>query len=146
MTRYALLIALAPLVFASEKSAAEPGATAPYNEAVRIEGGRRVVEVLPFPSHMNSAVKFFKTPEQDRPHTAPVVVIETPDGLQDCIGTSWYHPKACSPSSFGKEKRLRTWLVKRDGKWFGCTNQMKPASCVPIVVDGKLRALPMAKE
>lgn len=145
MTRYALLVAL-PIALAAAPSVAATGATAPYNEAVRTEGGKRVVEVLPFPSHMASAVKFFRTPEQERPHTSPVVVIETPEGPMDCLGTSWYHPKACSPSSFGRELRLRTWLVKMNGTWSGCSNQLKPVSCVPIVVDGKLRALPMARE
>lgn len=135
-------ITLAALVLAQAQGfAADSGATAPYNEAVRIINGKRVVEVAPFPPHMQGAVTSFKRPDEHPVLTPIVNEVETPDGLKDCAHTPWYHPKACSPSTFGKEKRARFWTVKMRGQWFSCIGQAKPIECIPLIADGKLRAL-----
>jgi hypothetical protein len=135
--------AAAAAVLAQAQGVAGPaGATAPYNEAVRIVDGKRVVEVAPFPDHMKSAVPTFKRPDETPRALASVLrEVETPQGLMDCMGTRWYHPKACSPTTFGKEKRLREWTVKMHGQWFACIGQAKPKECIPLIADGKLRAL-----
>jgi len=145
MKRIAATMVIAILGFACAKAMAADavaGAAAPYNEAVRIVDGKRVVEVAPFPDHWKSAVRTFKRPDEHPPLAGYYHVVETPQGLMDCLGTPWYHPKACSPSSFGREKYLREWTVKMHGQWFACVGQAKPKACVPLVGDGVLRGLP----
>ena len=135
--------ALAALVLPlTQAFAADSGATAPYNEAVRIVDGKRVVEVAPFPKHMEGFVHSFRRPDQLSASMAMLVnEVETPAGLMDCLDTPWYHPKACSPTTFGKEKRGRQWTVKMHGQWFSCIGRAKPVECIPLIADGKLRAL-----
>ncbi|MEK8034269.1 hypothetical protein AACH06_25870 [Ideonella sp. DXS29W] len=133
-------IALA--LFAAQAGAAGAQATAPYNEAVRMMNGKRVVEVAPFPAHMQGMVPAFQRPDENPPMTPYVNVVETPGGLMDCRGTYWYHPKACSPSTFGKEKTGRQWVVKLKGQWQVCLGREAPQACIPMAPDGRLHALP----
>lgn len=144
MNRFALVTTLV-LGLSYGASMAADGPTAPYNEAVKIVNGKRVVEVVPFPPHMKFAVNGFKKPSEIA-REVPVDSVETAEGLMDCYGTSWYHPKACSPSTFGSEKRHRQWTVKRNGKWMVCVSQAKPTECIPLAPDGQLRALPAVRE
>lgn len=137
-------LSLAAVLVVNEAVAAG-GATAPYNEAVKVVNGKRVVEVAPFPPHMKGAVVAFKRPGQAA-YAGSVTTVETDEGLMDCLGTYWYHPKACSPSTFGQVKLARTWTVKRDGKWFACVSQAQPTQCIPLIADGKLRSLPTVIE
>lgn len=118
------------------------GATAPYNEAVRMVDGKRVVEVAPFPSHMQAYVSTFRRPDQNPALGSYVYVVETPGGLMDCRGTYWFHPNACSASTFGKEAVGRYWQVKLNGQWQLCIGRAKPVKCVLMIADGKLRPLP----
>ena len=118
------------------------GATAPYNEAVRIVNGKRVVEVAPFPASLRSFLKHGKTPDEIDTRNTTLAVVETPMGLMDCNGFPYYDAKVCSPSSFGKVKRWREWTVKLDGHWQQCIGRLKPIKCIPMVQDGVLRALP----
>jgi hypothetical protein len=141
MKATALATVVVSLVLAHAQAQAVDGATAPYNEAVQIINGKRVVEVAPFPAHMQLAVNSFKRPDENPALTPILNEVETPQGLMDCAHTPWYHPKACSPTTFGKEKRLRQWTVKMHGKWFSCNGQAKPTQCIPLIADGKLRAL-----
>jgi len=142
----ARLALAAALGFAHQTLMAADGPTAPYNEAVRIVDGKRLVEVAPFPKHMSLAVANFKRPDEQPPLVGDLRVIETPQGLMDCSGTLWFHPKACSPSTFGREKRLRTWIVMMDQRWFACGSRDSAKSCVPIIVDGVLRPIPSTRE
>lgn len=145
MNQLALATALVVLGFAHETSMAVDGPTAPYNEAVKIVNGKRVVEVAPFPSHMQFAVANFKKPEKFS-YEVSVASIETPQGLMDCTNTLWFHPKACSPSTFGKGLRDRTWVVKMKDRWFTCGSYTSVKTCVPIIVDGTLRPIPSTRE
>jgi len=145
LKRIAATLALAILGVACANAMAADavvGATAPYNEAVKIVDGKRVVEVAPFPAAIKSLTGTFKRPDEHPPLAGSYHVVETPQGLMDCLGTPWYHPRACSPSTFGKEKYLREWTVKMHGQWFSCIGQAKPAACIPLLGDGVLRGLP----
>ena len=142
ISRVAFVIATIGLSHASAFAA--DGATAPYNEAVTIVNGKRVVEVAPLPKqyrgHEGSFVK---------PGTAGETIrhsVETEQGLMDCDGVFFYHPNACVPSDYGKAIRSRTWTVKMKGAWYACIGRAKPIECIPLVADGKVRALPNMNE
>lgn len=138
-------IAIAAIVgFAHVSSYAVEGATAPYNEAVTIVNGKRVVELAPLPLHLRSLVGAFTKPGTAGESTRHAV--ETDQGLMDCNGVHFYHPKACSPSDYGKVVRARTWTVKMHGAWHACIGRAKPVQCIPLIADGKLRALPSMSE
>ena len=139
------IVAAAMLCAASSDLLAADGPAAAFNEAVRIVNGQRVVEVAPFPSHMQHAVPAFKRPSEFA-YGVAVFSIETPQGLMDCYSTSWYHPKACSPSTFGKAVRYRTWVVLMNRRWFMCPSHLSTKGCAPIIVDGELRPTPGAEE
>ena len=72
--------------------------------------------------------------------------VETEQGLMDCDGVIGYHPNACIPSDYGKTIRSRTWTVKMKGAWYACIGQAKPIECIPLVADGRVRALPNMPE
>ena len=120
------------------------GATAPYNEAVTIVNGTRVVVVAPLPPHMRAYVSSFTKPGTAGETTRHTV--ETEQGLMDCNGIYFYHPKACVPSDYGKVVRGRDWTVKMKGGWYACIGRAKPVECIPLIADGKLRALPGMNE
>ncbi len=141
----AIATTLAVISSSQQLTFAAQGAIAPYNEAVRIVNGQRVVEVLPFPTHMKHALAYLKKPEQF-PTDQSVASIETQQGLMDCVGTLWYHPQACSPSTFGKKVVFRTWVVKMGGRWFNCGSVTTVKSCTPLISDGTLRPIPSTEE
>jgi hypothetical protein len=141
----ACVLAIAMLALASSDLLAADGPAAAFNEAVRVVDGQRVVEVAPFPKHMQTSVSIFKKPSELANQVA-VASIETDRGLMDCYITLWYHPKACSPSTFGKQVRYRTWVVLINHRWLVCASHLSAKSCVPIIVDGVLRPTPGAEE
>lgn len=145
MSRASLAAMVAFLLVAHEATGAQAAAAAPYNEAVKIVDGRRVVDVAPFPAHMQHALRYLKKPEQ-HPGERSVASIETEQGLMDCVGTFWFHPQACSRSTFGKELRDRTWVVKMKGQWFTCGSFTSLKTCVPLISDGTLRPIPSSRE
>ena len=132
------------IVLAHASAFAIDGATAPYNEAVTIVNGKRVVEVAPLPPHMRAYVSSFTKPGTAGENTRHSV--ETEQGLMDCEGINFYHPKACVPSDYGKVVRTREWTVKMKGAWYSCIGRAKPVECIPLIADGKLRALPSKEE
>jgi len=134
-----LLMALAT---ASTGALADDGATAPYNEAVRTVDGKRVVEVAPVPEVLKFMVARGRTPDELGAIGFVLMEVETPMGLMDCANLPYYHPKVCSPTTFGKVKRERQWAVKLAGHWQLCIGRLKPIKCIPLVQDGVLRALP----
>ena len=142
MNAHARLACAAALTCAALSASAADGATAPYNEAVKIVDGKRVVDMAPFPPSLKFLLAHAKTPDQMGPDIFAVDVVETPMGLMDCNGIPYYHPKVCSPSTFGTVKRRRQWAVKLDGRWQQCIGRLKPIKCIPMVQDGVLRALP----
>jgi len=139
-----IALIVSSLGFAHASAFAVEGATAPYNEAVTIVNGKRVVEVAPLPPHMRAYVSSFTKPGTAGENTRHTV--ETEQGLMDCNGIYFYHPKACVPSDFGKVVRTRDWTVKMKGAWYACIGRAKPIECIPLVADGKLRALPSKEE
>jgi len=132
------------IVLAHASAFAVDGATAPYNEAVTIVNGKRAVEVAPLPPHMRAYVSSFTKPGTAGETTRHTV--ETEQGLMDCNGIYFYHPKACVPSDYGKVVRGRDWTVKMKGGWYACIGRAKPVECIPLFADGKLRALPAMSE
>jgi hypothetical protein len=127
----------------SSQAQAVDGPTAPYNEAVKIVNGKRVVEVEPLPKHWRVHIHNFRKPEgsSEERHS-----VETEQGLMDCNYTPFYHPAACSPSNYGKVVHPRDWTVKMKGTWHLCSGRAKPVECIPLATDGKptdgkLRAL-----
>jgi len=144
MTRNRIYTAVFVVGLAHANAFAVDGATAPYNEAVTIVNGKRVVEVAPLPPHMRAYVSSFAKPGTAGETTRQAV--ETEGGLMDCNGIYFYHPKACSPSDYGKVVRAREWTVKMKGAWYSCIGRAKPVQCIPLVADGKLRGLPSMRE
>ena len=144
MTRNRIYTAALVVGLAHANAFAVDGATAPYNEAVTIVNGKRVVEVAPLPPHMRAYVSSFAKPGTAGENTRHSV--ETEQGLMDCEGIYFYHPKACVPSDFGKAIRAREWTVKMKGAWYSCIGRVKPVECIPLVADGKLRGLPSLRE
>ena len=120
------------------------GATAPYNEAVTIVNGKRVVEVAPLPKQYRGHEASFTKPGTAGETTRQAV--ETEQGLMDCNGIYFYHPNACVPSDYGKAVRAREWTVKMKGAWYSCIGRSKPVECIPLIADGKLRGLPSMRE
>lgn len=144
MTRNRIYTVALVVGLAHANAFAVDGATAPYNEAVTIVNGKRVVEVAPMPSHYRAYEGSFTKPGTAGEATRHSV--ETDQGLMDCNGVFFYHPKACVPSDFGKVLRPREWTVKMKGAWYSCVGRAKPIECMPLISDGKLRALPYVKE
>ena len=139
----AIAVVGAFVFFAPTHAIAVEGATAPYNEAVTIVNGKRVVEVAPLPANYQSAIHTFRKADGGRwvRHS-----VETEQGLMDCDFTHFYHPAACSPSDYGTFVRPRDWTVKMKGVWYACSGRAKPVQCISLVQDGKLRALGGIKE
>jgi hypothetical protein len=135
-----VIIALA-LVFSAGAANAQ-GATAPYNEAVRIVDGKRVVEMPPVPAHFKRPDAFFSKPDEKRVD-GNRNTIETPEGLMDCRGMYAYHPRACVPSNYGKVVQAREWVVKKDGRWQACVGRTKPIQCKDVTA---LAFLPTVRE
>lgn len=64
-------------------------------------------------------------------------MVETHDGLMEC--TEFYaRPSTCRPSTFGREKRSRVWIVKLGADWKQCERPDIGAKCV------SLKSLPIA--
>ena len=146
MNNHARLVCAVASMWTALSAAAAGGATAPYNEAVKIVDGKRVVEVAPFPKALLFVLDHAKRPDQPGTAAHTVDEVETPMGLMDCDQIPYYHPKLCSLSTFGTVKRAREWAVKLDGHWQLCIGREKPIKCIPLVQDGVLRALPIQEE
>lgn len=56
-------------------------------------------------------------------------MVETNDGLQDCTEI-YARPTTCKPSTFGKERRSRLWIVKLNGRWMQCQHPDITSKCV----------------
>jgi hypothetical protein len=110
------------------------GPTVAYNEAVRIVGGKRVVQLAP--RHPN--------PRRNRDVTKPGspfggdahFMIEAPEGLVQCT-VPFYDPAGCEPSNYGTLRKLRTWIVLRNGQWEGCVGLKTPERCRAVYPNTK---------
>lgn len=56
-------------------------------------------------------------------------MVETSTGLQECTEI-YARPGTCRPSTFGKEKRPRLWIVKLKGAWMQCQHPDITSTCV----------------
>lgn len=103
------------------------GPTAPYNEAVRVVAGKRVVD-LPPPLGAYPNVK----PPPIGPQAKPQFLIEHQRGLMQCTSSMYFEP-SCEPSDYGRVQQRRTWIVKRAGVWQGCIGLPQPTECRDLV-------------
>lgn len=116
------------------------GATAPYNEAVRVVAGKRIVE-LPPANAVDARFGNTQDPPSKNPtaHYHDIFEVETLSGLMDCT-TQSFQAHACEPTTFGTaDKQRRYWVVKMRGRWFECVNHDRPVECIDLIsTDGKL--------
>lgn len=109
---------------------AQPAGPAfPGNEAVQIVNGKRVVEAPPLTA---TAQRYVKGGGKLPPPSAAgeVFMIESPEGLVECSGT-YLSSTGCVPSTLGKTKRPRFWVVKLNGAWLNCDSRAQSRKCEP---------------
>lgn len=56
-------------------------------------------------------------------------MVETKEGLRDCTEI-YARPSTCRPSTYGKEKASRLWIVKVRGEWLQCQHPDLRSKCV----------------
>jgi hypothetical protein len=61
----------------------------------------------------------------------PWLMVETSQGLAECT-EAYARPGTCRPSSYGRTKLLRVWLVKSNGKWLQCQLPDSGSKCVDM--------------
>lgn len=120
-------IAAAALFMASSCTLAQATqATVAYNEAVRVVGGKRQVQLPPRNPHAPREV----VPKvgEGGPIGFAKYMVESERGLLQCT-VPYVTKEGCEPSNYGKAKRPRTWVVLRQGEWQGCTGIDTPKRC-----------------
>jgi hypothetical protein len=119
-----LLALVGPATHAEPTSPAFPG-----NEAVRLVGGKTVVEAPPLTAASQRYIKGgAKLPAPSA--TGEVFMIESQQGLMECRGT-YLSESGCVPSSLGTTKRPRLWTVKLGGVWQHCDSRATSRKCEP---------------
>lgn len=92
------------------------------NEAVTIKAnGQRNVEL---PPNMENVAKLMNPHQPVDEGGMTVYMIETDKGLLECSVKS-VDARVCRPSSLGRVKLMREWVVKLDGKWQVCGQAAK---------------------
>lgn len=104
---------------------AAAGPTVAYNEAVRIVGGKRVVELPPLNPY---SPKQFVPPAGSHVLRNHAYMVETPNGLLQCT-VPFYAKAGCEPSTYGSVRQRRTWVVLHKGEWKGCIGLDAPKQC-----------------
>lgn len=126
MMRVVTLVAcLAPPFISVGAIAAASGPTAVYNEAVKVVAGVRQVQL---PPHSNDPrFKHIRPiPRNDEEERYTVLfMVETPSGLTECTLPVAHEDRYCRPSTYGRKKLLRSWVVLREGKWMACADPQK---------------------
>ena len=131
-------LVVAATVFAHVNNASAQQATGfPGNEAVRIVGGKRVVEAPPIYGIHSKKPSDFSPPTHVGNRGGEVMMIEGPDGLKAC-SASVFMDSACIPSDIGTVKRYRVWIVKLKGEWQRCNSRVAPMVCKPLRPTGKI--------
>lgn len=125
------LVALIWLLALSAAALAQPvlDGHAEGNEAVSEKAGQRVVELPP------AVVGKSGKPLPPRKATFPIAnapfvfMIETQAQLLEC---SEFEVRAdeCRPSTIGQQVLTRTWIVKRQGRWWLCAGPERSAECL----------------
>lgn len=101
------------------------------NEAVRLlPDGTRKVELAPLPK-TGSAPRSKPCPADAGCHAGPWLMVETPAGLVECTEV-YARPGACRPSTYGKARRSRLWVVKSGSTWLQCQYPDLKSKCVEI--------------
>ena len=120
-----LLFAIATTTAQSEPT----GPAFPGNEAVRIVGGKRVVEAPPLTA---ATQRYIKGGGKLPPPSASgeVFMIEGPAGLMECRSV-YLSETGCVPSTLGKTKRSRFWKVKLNSVWLHCESRVPSRKCEP---------------
>ncbi len=119
------LLALSTVAFAQ----APLNGHAEANEAVTVKAGVRSVELPP------AAVDKNGKPLPRRAATfalasAPFVyMIETSEQLMECSEFE-LRAEECRPSTLGQQVLTRTWIVKREGRWWLCAGPERAAECL----------------
>jgi len=101
------------------------GPTVAYNEAVRVIGGKRIVQ-LPPPNPHNPKQFVPRLDGAYKPHAG--YMIEAEAGLMQCT-LPVYHQHGCEPSTYGSKRSVRTWIVLRGGQWQACIGIDQPKKC-----------------
>ncbi|WP_439113325.1 hypothetical protein [Hydrogenophaga sp.] len=99
------------------------------NEAVRVMAdGTHKVEVPPLPS-----VALGSPCPAIKPGCAGGgwKMLESYSGLVECTEV-FARPTTCRPSTYGVEKRSRTWIVKVKGQWMQCAQPDISGKCVSL--------------
>ena len=99
------------------------------NEAVRVmTDGTQKVEVPPLPSvALGSPCPAAKPGCAGGGWKMP----ESNSGLVECTEV-FARPTTCRPSTYGVEKRSRTWIVKIKGQWVQCAQPDISGNCVSL--------------
>ena len=58
-------------------------------------------------------------------------MLESVDGLVECTEV-FARPGTCRPSTYGTEKRSRTWIIKVQGQWTQCALPEIGGKCVSL--------------
>ncbi|MFO1219611.1 MAG: hypothetical protein U1E89_14690 [Burkholderiaceae bacterium] len=99
------------------------------NEAVRVlADGTKKVETPPLPSVPLGKV----CPAAQAGCTGGGwKMLETDSGLMECTEV-FARPGTCRPSTYGAEKRSRSWIVKSRGQWMQCQLPDLSGKCVSL--------------
>jgi hypothetical protein len=118
------LIALVALAVAAAPASAQ---FVKGNEAVKVmQDGSKKVETPPLPSATLAAPC---PAERAGCAGSGWRMVETVDGLSECTEI-YARPGTCRPSTYGKEKRSRLWIVKARGQWMQCQRPDLASKCV----------------
>lgn len=126
MNTNAIVTAVAGLLLASSAATAQ---FVKGNEAVQIlpDGSRRV-ETPPTASALLARPCAAANPGCSG---GGWNMVETAEGLQEC--TEIYARNAtCRPSTYGKQRLMRVWVVKIGSRWMHCSMPDAPQGCVSI--------------
>lgn len=128
-TTNALLTAVAALCCVT--AGAQPkGPTVPYNEAVKVIGGQRQVQLPPMSN--DETVHLYQHGFSKGDRYMAIYMVEGPTELVECTDPV-FHPKACRPSTYGKSILGRTWVVLRNGSWQMCLGPKRVEACKTIM-------------
>ena len=125
----ATIAAVAALCCAAA-SAQPKGATVPYNEAVKVVGGQRQVQLPPMSN--DEKVSFYEAGFSKGDRYIGIYMIETAAGLVECVDPL-YHARSCRPSTYGQKVLHRTWIVLRGKSWQMCLGPDRVERCLAIV-------------
>ena len=99
------------------------------NEAVKVmANGKKVVETPPVP--------FVSLGAPCPANKAGCAgggwkMVETDAGISECTEV-FARPATCRPSTYGSEKKSRSWIVRSRGQWMQCAQPELNSKCVSL--------------